>query len=162
MGFFGMFIRVVAQFWGTLFIPYAVTRLLDYAAVNYDISIPWPIDMFFVPIVAFFLLYILALVCNTWWYAGKCGARGKSYKRLIFVSALPPIMAIGGSFALNYIPLFAFIKIPLMLIDKVLWVASFLPFLGWATDLVDGVYYIPGYFAALMMLVPIMALSVKC
>jgi len=170
MGFFGMLIRVTLQFWTTLLIPFAITRLLDYAAVEYGFEVPWPLDMLFVPAVTFMFLWIIATIMNTQWYTGKCGIKGRNFLRIPVFSFLQPALAVGGSFAMNFIP---FLKLPLILVDKIIFfgagglrMLSFIPGIGLAADILEGAaegaMYLPGYFIAMILLTPIMALAVKC
>ena len=170
MGFFGMLIRVMIQFWTTLLIPFAITRLLDVVAVTYGFEVPWPLDMLFVPVVTFIFLWIIATIMNTQWYISKCGIKGRNFLRIPVFSFLQPVLAIGGSFVMNFIP---FLKLPLIFVNKIIFLGagglrmlSFIPEIDFVADILEGAAegstYLPGYFFAMALLTPIMALAVKC
>ena len=157
-GFGELILRTALHLIGCILIPYGVSRLNDYLSVNYGFFMPWPVSIIWDLGLVIVGMWLLSLILNFWWYNKRCGAKGRKYHTLPAFSRLPPILAVIFSYALNFIPP---LKIPLIFLEKIIMIAATI--LGeWVEDLVEGVKYVPGYFAGLIILVPIMGLATRC
>ena len=87
MGFFNLsLLRGILLTLCVVLIPMIVSTLLKYLLVTHGFEMPFPLDMLFVSILTFIIMYIITFIFKAWYYLEKCKGKGRKWKQVFSAS----------------------------------------------------------------------------
>jgi len=132
--------------------PMIISAFLRYLLLRHGFKMPFPLDMLFVSILTFIILYIITFIFKAWYYLDKCKGKGRKWKQVFSASFWSPLLAIALSFVINFFPFF---KVPFMITGMLGDIIH--PFFS---QLPEGLTYLPGHF--LGIIITTLFVKIKC